>query len=152
MKLAEALLLRAEYRDKLDNLQQRILANMKVQEGDRPHEEPKALLDESMELHRTMCALVQRIDRANATICLPGGETISQALARRDMLRKQRGLLSDIAAAASQRDYRLTHSELRMQTTLDLGAIQKEMDRLAKAYRELDGMIQGVNWTTELPD
>ena len=81
MKLAEALLLRAEYRDKLDNLHQRILANLKVQEGDAPHEDPKALLEESMELHRTMCALVQRIDRANGTICLPGGETLSQALA-----------------------------------------------------------------------
>ena len=68
------------------------------------------------------------------------------------MLRKQRGLLADIAEAASQRDYRLTHSELRMQTTLDLGALQKEMDRLSKAYRELDVAIQGVNWTTELPD
>ena len=152
MKLAEALLLRAEYRNKLDNLHQRILANLKVQEGDTPHEDPKALLEESMELHRALCALVQRIDRANGTICLPGGETLSQALARRDMLRKQRGLLADIAEAASQRDYRLTHSELRMQTTLDLGALQKEMDRLSKAYRELDVAIQGVNWTTELPD
>ena len=152
MKLAEALLLRAEYRDKLDNLHQRILANLKVQEGDAPHEDPKALLEESMELHRTMCALVQRIDRANGTICLPGGETLSQALARRDMLRRERGLLADIAETASERDYRLTHSELRMQTTLDLGALQKEMDRLSRDYRELDTQIQGVNWTTELSD
>ena len=152
MKLAEALLLRAEYRDKLDSLRQRILTNLKVQEGDAPHEDPKALLEESMELHRTMCALVQRIDRANGTICLPGGETLSQALARRDMLRRQRGLLADIAETASKRDYRLTHSELRMQTTLDLGAVQKEMDRLSRAYRELDTQIQGLNWTTELTD
>ena len=152
MKLAEALLLRAEYQDKLDNLQQRILANLKVQEGDVPHEDPKALVEEAMDLHRELCALVQRINQTNASVCLPGGETLSQALARRDMLRRQRGLLADIAETASKRDYRLTHSELRMQTTLDLGALQKEMDRLSKAYRELDVAIQGVNWTTELPD
>lgn len=152
MKLAEALLLRAEYQDKLDNLQQRILANLKVQEGDAPHEDPKALLEEAMDLNRTLCALVQRVNQTNAAVCLPGGETLSQALARRDMLRRQRGLLADIAGAASQRDYRLTHSELRMQTTLDLRAVQKEMDRLSRAYRELDTQIQGANWTAELMD
>ena len=152
MKLAEALLLRAEYQDKLDNLQQRILANLKVQEGDVPHEDPKALVEEAMDLHRELCELVQRINQTNASVCLPGGETLSQALARRDMLRRQRGLLADIAETASERDYRLTHSELRMQTTLDLGAVQKEMDRLSRAYRELDTQIQGLNWTTELTD
>ena len=68
MKLAEALLLRAEYQDKLDNLQQRILANLKVQEGDVPHEDPKALVEEAMDLHRELCALVQRINQTNASV------------------------------------------------------------------------------------
>ena len=34
-----------------------------------------------------------------------------------------------------------------MRLTLDLGAIQKEIDALSKQFRELDTRIQGVNWT-----
>ena len=49
MKLAEALLLRTEQQQKLELLEGRIRANLKVQEGDTPHEDPEALLREAME-------------------------------------------------------------------------------------------------------
>ena len=77
---------------------------------------------------------------------------LSDALARRDMLRRKRQMLSNLAHSAQERDYRLTHSEVKMRLTLDLGAIQKEIDALSKQFRELDTRIQGVNWTAELLD
>lgn len=152
MKLAEALLLRAEYQDKLDALRQRVLSNLKVQEGETPHEDPQELLNEAARENRALCDLVQRINRANASIPLASGGTISDALAERDRLRKERALLADVAEAAVQRDYRLTHAEVRMQVMLDVKSIQKRVDDLARQYRELDTEIQGLNWTTELPE
>ena len=77
---------------------------------------------------------------------------LSDALARRDMLRARRQMLSRLIQTANQRDYRLTHSEVRMVLTLDLGALQREMDRLSKEFRELDTRIQGLNWTCDLLD
>ncbi len=47
MKLAEALLLRADLQKKTSSLRERIVANAVVQEGDEPREDPKALLKRS---------------------------------------------------------------------------------------------------------
>ena len=44
MKLAESLLIRSDMQKKLAQLQGRINANIKVQEGDTPSEDPNALM------------------------------------------------------------------------------------------------------------
>ena len=152
MKLAEALLLRTEQQQKLELLEGRIRANLKVQEGDTPHEDPEALLQEAMEVNESLCALVQRINRTNHILQLEDGTTLADALARREMLRKKRLLLSNLAGEAQQRDYRLTHSEVKMRLTLDLAALQKEIDALSRQFRELDTRIQGVNRTCDLAE
>lgn len=152
MKLAEALLMRAEYQEKLDTLLQRALSNLKVQEGESPHEDPQTLLEEATVISRELCNLVRRINRANASIRLPNGWTLSDALAERDRLRKERSFFSDVATSAAQRDYRLTHAEVRMQTTVNIKAVQKRVDDLSRQYRELDTQLQGMNWTTDLPE
>lgn len=152
MKLAEALLLRAEYQEKLDNLLQRTLSNLKIQEGDVPHEDPRALLDEAAALNDALCLLVQRINRTNAAVRLPDGRSLSDALADRDRLRKERGMLSQVVTAAMDRDYRLTHAEVRMTVALDVRAVQKRADDLSRQYREVDALLQGFNWTTDLLD
>ena len=54
MKLAEALILRASHQRRMDELESRLLRSAKVQEGDQPAENPKALLAE----------LEQRFDHA----------------------------------------------------------------------------------------
>jgi hypothetical protein len=47
MKLAEALLLRADLQKKVASLRDRIVANAVVQEGDKPHEAPDQLMKEA---------------------------------------------------------------------------------------------------------
>lgn len=150
MKLAEALLLRAEYQNKLDNLLQRTLSNLKVQEGDSPHEDPQTLLDEATALNGALCVLVQRINRTNAAVMLPDGRSLADALADRDRLRKERSMLSEVTSSALERDYRLTHTEVRVSVALDVGAAQKRVDHLSRQYRELDTQLQGLNWTSDL--
>jgi hypothetical protein len=46
MKLAEALILRADLQKRIEQLKQRILNNVMVQEGDEPAEDPSQLLRE----------------------------------------------------------------------------------------------------------
>ena len=150
MKLAEALLLRSEYQKKIDNLQHRIMINLKVQENEKPHEEPNSLLAESMKLNDDLCLLIKKINKRNNEIKLSNGQTLSDALADRDMLIKKRQLLSSITSNTSERDYRLTHTEIKMLITMDIGAIQKEIDSLSQQYRQLDTQIQGQNWIVDL--
>lgn len=150
MKLAEALMLRAEYQKKIENLHSRILASLKVQEGDKPHENPQLLLDEAFELNERLCELIKKINAQNNTTLLPDGRSLSDALAERDMLMKKRKLLVSIAAKAAEKDYRLTHAEVKMFTTLPVGELQKQIDAISRSFRELDTQVQALNWTIEL--
>jgi len=65
MKLAEALMLRADIQKRIDQLKQRLLRNVKVQEGDRPAENPEALLSELERLLSELRQLIQRINKTN---------------------------------------------------------------------------------------
>jgi len=150
LKLAEALLLRAEYQEKIGVLQSRILANLKVEESDAPLEDPNALLREACEVNARLCALVKRINARNTAAALPDGRTLAEALADRDALKKERGLLAAVAEGAIQKDYRLTHTELKTRVTVSIPDMQKRIDGLSRDYRELDAQIQAVNWTEEL--
>ncbi len=150
MKLAEALLLRSEYQQKIENLHSRILANLKVQENDKPLESPQELMMELFELSEQLCALIKKINARNNTAALPTGQTLSEALVERDMLLKKRNVLASVANRAMERDYRLTHAEVKMNVTVSVEDTQKQVDALSKQFRELDTIIQGLNWTTEL--
>ena len=151
MKLAEALLLRAESKKKLENLQHRILANIKVQEKDKPLENPQTLMDEAIELNDQLCILIKRINACNNITKLPTGQTLSEAIVERDAVMKKRNILASVAAKALEKDYRLTHTEVKMNIVVSVEDIQKEIDALSKQFRELDAQIQALNWITDLP-
>ena len=150
MKLAEALLLRSEYQNKIENLQNRIMVNLKVQEDEEPYENPEELLKEAFELNDKLRDLVKQINARNNTATLPTGQLVSEALTDRDALMKKRNLLAAVAAKAAERDYRITHAEIKMYMTLPIGEIQKQIDSLSRDFRELDTQIQAVNWTVDL--
>ena len=150
MKLAEALLLRAECQQKIGILQARILANLKVEESDAPLEDPNALLREACEVNARLCVLVKQVNARNMSVTLPDGRTLAEALADRDALKNERNLLTAVANQAVQKDYRLTHTELKTRVTVSVADLQKRIDDLSRDYRELDAQIQAVNWTAEL--
>ena len=95
------MLQRSEYQTKIENLQKRIFTNLKVQENDKPHEDPQALLEEAFALNDALCALVKKIGRRNNSATLADGRTLAEALAERDALMKKRNMLA--ACNASRR-------------------------------------------------
>ena len=103
-----------------------------------------------MNISGQLCEIIKRINRNNSKIILPDGQTMAEALVDRDMLLKERSILLGIVSKANERDYGLTHSEVRTYLTVDVAKLQKQIDELSRRYRELDTMIQSTNWTTEL--
>ena len=150
MKLAEALLLRAEYQQKTANLQNRILQNLKVQENEKPLENPEDLLNELLEINDKLCELIKKINAKNNTVALPYGKTLSEALIERDMLMKKRSLLNMIIMQASVRDHRISRAEIKMYVTVSIADMQKQIDDISKKFRELDTQIQSLNWIIDL--
>jgi hypothetical protein len=149
MKVAEALILRADHQRRAQQLKQRLLRNAKVQEGDDPAEDPRGLIEELERVAADLERLIQRINRTNAATALGGG-TVSDALARRDVLALRHGAYRDLAQAASVEQARYSRSEVKFRSTVDVAAIQRRADDLAREHRELDATIQANNWATEL--
>lgn len=150
MKLAEALILRADQQKRVEQLKQRLLRNAKVQEGDAPAENPQPLLEELDHVSEELEQLIQRINHTNSVTELEPGLTLTDALATRDVLRLKHGIYRDLAQAATVTQDRYSRSEVKFKSTVQVADIQKQADQLAKEYRELDARIQQANWQTEL--
>jgi hypothetical protein len=78
--------------------------------------------------------------------------TVTDALARRDMLRKRHQIRSQLAETATRPMPRGMRTEIRMVTAIDVRATRREVDDLARELRELDTRVQEINWTTELAE
>lgn len=149
MKLAEALVIRADTQKRLEQVKARLLRNAKVQEGEKPAEDPQALLAEADALAAEWARLVTRINLTNAGATVLG-RSMTQALADRDVLKWRHQVHRELAAAATITQTVSTKSEVRFRSAIDVSAVQASADRIAKELRELDARIQEANWTIEL--
>ena len=149
MKLAEALHLRADLQKRIAQLKVRLLNNAKVQEGDEPAEEPLSLL---RELECDIAQLEQLTGRINRTNCetVNAGMSLTQMIARKDMLTLRLSVLREFLDAASSKVDRYSNKEIRIRSTVDVVQLQKQVDDYSKQLRLLDVSIQGLNWTTDL--
>ena len=149
MKLATALSERADIQRRLNELLERLNNNAKVQEGEEPSEDPKALLRELDNLLDRLEWLIARINLTNSRT-LSEGLTMTELLARRDCLAKRVSALRSFLNEASAKVDRYSQKEIRILSTVKVSALQKQVDAASKDLRELDERIQGLNWTTEL--
>lgn len=156
MKLAEALINRADLQKRVEQLRARITANARYQEGEDPGEDASALLTEAGGVLDALEQLVVAVNLTNASTILDDGRTMTEALAHRDVLRTRHGILVAAAdASAGAGDYnvfRQMRSELRQIPALPTAAIRAQADDVARRLRELDILIQQANWEADLAD
>ena len=154
MKLAEALALRADATRRIEQLRTRIVANARFQEGEEPAEDAQALLAEAGAVLNELENLIRRINRTNAATRIGPEETITDALARRDVLRTRHSVVTAAADAAVGRSQagmgRQLRSELKMLAALPVAQLRAQADDLARQIRELDVRIQQSNWEFDL--
>ncbi len=154
MKLAEALALRADASRRAEQLRSRITGSARFQEGETPAEDAASLLAEAGTVLDELESLIKRINRTNAATQVEGG-TLTDALARRDVLRLRHSIATtaaDAAAGEGQRGYRQLRSELKMIPALPVAEVRRQADDLARQVREVDTLIQRVNWEVDLLD
>jgi len=154
MKLAEALALRAEATRRIEQLRGRIIDNARYQEGEEPAEDATSLLTQSSQVCAGLESLIRRINRTNASAHLGAG-TITDAIARRDVLKLRHGLITAAADAAAGRERgwnRQLRSELTFISALPVADLRAQADDVARSIRELDTDIQRTNWEVDLFD
>lgn len=150
MKLAEALILRADMQKRLEQIRNRLYNNVVVQEGEEPSENPEELLKEFIFLQDDLNNIIKSINRTNNNTPFNDKMSLADALVERDSILAKRSLFSGAAERASQRQDRYSRTEIKNVSTIDIKEYQSQADELAKAYRELDTKIQGLNWNVDL--
>jgi hypothetical protein len=150
MKLGEALSLRADAQKRIAQIGSRLQASAVVQEGDTPPEDPARLLAELAGLTTELERLITAINLTNAAGRLPSGQSVTAALARRDVLAIRQGVLRSAVNAVTDQQARYSRSEIRLQRQIDVAALRRELDDLARERRELDTAIQELNWSVDL--
>ncbi len=150
MKLAEALIRRADYQKRADQLKHRLANVAKIQEDETPSENPIELEEELIEVLKELKGLMIRINRTNHETALNERLTLGASLIERDMIAKERKIYNELAEQASLKQDRYSRTEIKYVTPFNVKDLQKRMDDLAKKYRELDTKIQELNWGTDL--
>lgn len=152
MKLAEALVERKAAQEKISELSERLQRVAVIQEGEKPAEKPQTLLTELGKTCERLEELIVAINITNTEATLGDGQTLTAAIAQRDVLRMRQGVLDTLIRTTGNPQYRMRGTEIKFVTTVDIAKLQRERDDLAKAYRELDTAIQAANWTAELTE
>lgn len=152
MKLAEALILRADLKKALASLRYRIGKIAIVQEGDVPHEDPAELLQEAFGVMQQLESLVSRINESNVKITLENGKTLAQMITYRESLTTQHSLLQHAITSSHRDPDRYRSTEIKWVATMKVAQLQKQSDDLSKRIRETNMAIQEKNWTADLVD
>ena len=149
MKLAEALILRADLQKRIDQLRVRLNNNAKVQENDEPSEKPEDLLNELDSNINQLKVLIKQINKTNC-VTISNGQTLADLIAERDTLTLKSNILRGFLNIAGQKVNLYSTTEIKIMSTVDVPALQKEVDQLSKKIRETDTELQQANWLTEL--
>jgi cell fate (sporulation/competence/biofilm development) regulator YmcA (YheA/YmcA/DUF963 family) len=150
MKLAEALLLRADHKKKLLSLRERIARNAIVQEGEQPKERVEDLLAEATSTLLAQQQLVRAINTANETARLADGRPLADILAQRDTLVAQHSLLVATIAATHKDVDRYSQREIKWLPQINVASLQKQADDLSRRIRETNVVLQSANWQIDV--
>lgn len=149
MKLAQALILRADTQKRIEQLKVRLLSNAKTQENESPSEDPKLLLKELDKLTSELFGLICSINLTNSSAKFDG-MSLTEMIAKKDALVLKANVLREFATSASQKVDLYSNSEIKILSTVDVAALQKQVDALSKEIRELEMKLQEANWSVDL--
>lgn len=150
MKLAEALMLRADLKKKLASLRERIARNAMLQEGETPRESVDDLLAAAMSTLQEQQVLVRSINATNATAKLADGRLLADLLSQRDMLIDQHSLLTNTIAATHKDVDRYSKREIKWVPQINVSSLQKQADDLSRKIREVNVTVQATNWQIDI--
>lgn len=149
MKIAEALILRADIQKRIAQLRTRLNNNAKVQENEEPAENPELLLTELENLISQLNDLIVKINRTN-TLSKIDGISLVELIAKKDTLSQKAGILREFIEIASQKVDLYSTTEIKVFSTVNVPEQQKKLDKLSKEIRETDTKLQQANWTVDL--
>ncbi len=151
MKLAVALQERNDLNKKIVQLNYRLELNAVVQDGEKTGENPEELLEELNECYRNLEDLIGRINKTNCqTITSHNNLSLTELIAKKDVLIQKINSYRSLADTASNLVTRVSRSEIKILSNVDVKKIQKDIDKMSKELRLVENTIEETNWQIEL--
>jgi hypothetical protein len=147
-----SLLLRSDQqKKKIISLKQRINANVLVQDGDQPSEDPNELLKQVFSLIQEFQKLSYAIHETNALTKLNDGRSSLLALLTlRDEFVEQHKTLTAAISNTSRESDRYSTREIKWHKVIPVSSLQKQADDISLKLRDLNVLIQSTNWKIDL--
>ena len=120
-----------------------------MQEGEKPLEDPAALLEELESSFTRLEWLIARINLTNCAVKVEG-RSLTELIARRDVLSLRAEAYRRLVEEASQNTHRATRTEIKILSAVDVPALQRQADDASRELRLLDNTLQATNWTADL--
>ena len=149
MKLAEALQERADLNRQIGQLSSRLEANARVQEGEKPAEDPAELLAELDSCIARLEELTVRINRTNCQTAADG-VTLTELIAKKDCLNLKLRAYRDFVQEGRNLASRAMRTEIKVFSTMEIPPLQKQIDAMSKELRLTDNKLQQANWMVDL--
>ena len=150
MKLGEALIKRDEYLKRQENLKKRVKSNIALKDDNESNENPNDLIKEYIEINNELSDLIIKISNKENNTKLEIGISISEAINIKDKLYREMDIYKTILKELNSKEYRNAKNEVKMKVLVNVKEIQTELDKLSKAYNDIDVIIQSANWNTDL--
>lgn len=151
MKLAVALQERNDLNKKIVQLNYRLELNAVVQDGEKTGENPEELLEELNECYRNLEDLIGRINKTNCqTITSYNNLSLTELIAKKDVLMQKINSYRALADTASNLVTRVSRSEIKIFSNVNVKKIQKDIDKMSKELRLVENTIEETNWQIEL--
>ena len=150
MKLAEALSIRKSLADKMVDIKDRLYNVARIPEGDKPIEDPETLIEQLSAVAIDLKHIIFVINKTNLTITDENGTSMTQLLAKRDVMKGEIDVLKGVFSQATSQGGRYSRQELKYVPALDVTKLQQKIARMSKEYRELDMKVQTLNFSCDV--
>ena len=134
MKLAEALILRADTQKRIEQLRARLKSNAQIQEGDTPAEDPQNLISEFERAADELVQLIKKINATNIATRFDDGMSLADALAERDVLGLRHSVYTGVADAAVGKvdRFHFGSSDVPQRRTVNVAELRGRTDMIAR--------------------
>lgn len=155
MKIAQALMRRADLKTRMQQVNARMVANATHQEDQKPAESASSLFVELLDVIKQYHNLVAAINTANANTTVEikdvGQMTLNEALCGRASLKTRAVYINALVEAtlrATQRHY--DRDDIKTVSVLDIQKLRKEADVTNAQFRAFNEAIEARNWEVEI--
>ena len=154
MNILEALTLKKDLKERIEDLESRLTNSVTVLKGRKPIEDPQSLMTQLEDSSKQLNDICCRIKMANAMAKNDKGLTLVELVVKRSIEEKNLEILRRVFREAIYGDgtvyYYDRKPNFEYEVTMDVNLLKKQIDEKETILRELTSEIQKLDLSTEI--